>query len=182
MKLWKHNIPPRAKLERRTQLGPWKKLNPKPLGAALGTGVPRSGNLFGILSRGLVNLGGMEKARLIEMAVEVARRIPLRSDFSAGAVGAALLAEDGRTYTGICLNLACGIGFCAEHAAVAEMLKNGATRVKMIVAASKDKVLPPCGRCRELLAQLHPENLNCEVVLGEDRAVPLQALLPEHWL
>ena len=124
----------------------------------------------------------MEIQRLIKKAEQVENRLPLRSDYTAGAVGAALLAADGRTYTGISLSMACGIGFCAEHAAVAEMLKNGTTRVEMIVAVSKGRILPPCGRCRELLAQLDPENMGCQVILGEDRVLSLNELLPEHWL
>ena len=62
------------------------------------------------------------------------------------------------------------------------MLKNGTTRVEMIVAVSKGRILPPCGRCRELLAQLDPENMDCQVILGEDRVLSLDQLLPEHWL
>ncbi len=124
----------------------------------------------------------MEIQRLIGMAEEVENRMPLRSDFTAGAVGAALRADDGRVYTGISLSMACGIGFCAEHAAVAEMLKSGTTRVEMIVAVSKGRVIPPCGRCRELLAQLDPANMECQVILGRDRVVLLGQLLPEHWL
>ena len=48
-----------------------------------------------------------------------------RSWLSAGSCGAALRCENGQIYTGICLDLSCGVGFCAEHAAIAEMLKDG---------------------------------------------------------
>lgn len=37
----------------------------------------------------------------------------------AGGVGAALLSESGRIYTGVCIDTACSMGFCAEHAAAA---------------------------------------------------------------
>ena len=90
--------------------------------------------------------------------------------------------RSGRLYTGICLDLACGIGFCAEHAAVAEMLKARESEIDAVVAVGADGILAPCGRCRELMAQINPANLDCRVVLGEDRVVILRTLLPEHWL
>ena len=39
-----------------------------------------------------------------------------------GYVGAALVTDQGNVYTGINISLICGIGFCAEHSAVAEMI------------------------------------------------------------
>jgi cytidine deaminase len=37
-------------------------------------------------------------------------------------------------YTGVCLHLSGGIGFCAEHAAVTEMLKFKETEIAAVVA------------------------------------------------
>jgi len=36
----------------------------------------------------------------------------LSEDFSAGSVGAAIRTEKGNTYTGFCIDLACGTRFC----------------------------------------------------------------------
>ena len=105
------------------------------------------------------------------------------NDASAGAVGAAILTAQGNIYTGICIDLACGLGFCAEVAAVAEMLKARERHVRAVVAVShRGKLVPPCGRCRETIAQVDAQNLECIVLLGDDRAVPLRELLPEYWL
>ena len=41
-------------------------------------------------------------------------------------------------------------------------------------------MLPPCGRCRELIRQIDPANLDTEVVLGLDSSAPLRDLLPYH--
>lgn len=101
---------------------------------------------------------------------------------SAGSAGAALITKSGRLYTGICIDLACGIGFCAEHAAIAEMLKNRETQIEMIVAVSKDKILAPCGRCREMMLQINKENMNTKVILPEKRTILLKELLPESWI
>ena len=50
---------------------------------------------------------------------------------------------------------------------------------KKLVAA---RTAPPCGRCRELIAQLDEANAETAVVLDPDRVVPLMELLPEYWL
>ena len=60
------------------------------------------------------------RSQLIEAAKAVCRAFSLREDFSAGSVGAAILTAKGNIYTSICINLACGLGFCTEVAAVAE--------------------------------------------------------------
>jgi cytidine deaminase len=105
-----------------------------------------------------------------------------RPDMDAGTVGCAILTKKGNIYTGICVSVSCGIGFCAEHAAVAEMLKSRETEIDMIVAVAEDCVLAPCGRCRELLVQINSNNLHCAVVLAENESVKLRELLPKHWL
>jgi len=121
--------------------------------------------------------------RLIDAAKEVQGNFVLSEEgLEAGAVGAALLTADNNIYTGICIELACGIGFCAEHAAISEMLKNRETVIKQIVALNSHKVLPPCGRCREMMVQLNKENLNTEVVLSAEKKVKLKELIPYHWL
>ena len=120
--------------------------------------------------------------RLVASARSVCGEFRLDEHFSAGAVGAAILTMKGNTYTGVCIDLACGLGFCAEVAAVAEMLKHRETHIRAVVAVSGDRILPPCGRCREMMVQVDPRNLDCRVIVGEDEAVSLRALLPHYWL
>jgi cytidine deaminase len=98
-----------------------------------------------------------------------------------GYVGAALITDQGNMFTGINISPFCGIGFCAEHSAVAEMVKNGETRIKTIVATTAEgNVLSPCGRCREMMYQIDESNLDTEVILGRGERQPLQALLPNN--
>jgi cytidine deaminase len=123
-----------------------------------------------------------EIGELIAAARRVQGQFSLGADFSAGGVAAAVRGRGGRLYTGICLDLACGLGFCAEHAAIAEMLKHRESEIDAVVAVGAGGILAPCGRCRELMAQVNPANLDCRVVLAEDRVVLLRTLLPEHWL
>ena len=65
----------------------------------------------------------------------------------------------------------CDLGFCAEHSAIANMILNGEYIIKKIVAVHKDKIYPPCGRCRELMYQLNRENREAEIILGLSSSV-----------
>ena len=105
------------------------------------------------------------------------------SDYAdAGGVSAALLSESGFVYTGVCIDTACSMGFCAEHAAAAAMVTRGENRVlKMISVGSKGNIMPPCGRCREFISQLHNDNPNTEVMVGEGVVVTIKELLPYDW-
>jgi cytidine deaminase len=125
----------------------------------------------------------MEPSRLIEEAQKVAGEFILSDKhFSAGSVGAALVTISGRIYTGICIDLACGIGFCAEHSAIAEMLKSRETGIEMIVATDGKHILPPCGRCREMIFQIDNNNSATKVILSPDRIETLGRLLPDPWI
>jgi cytidine deaminase len=104
-----------------------------------------------------------------------------RDAYTAGSVAAALLSSNGNLYTGINFDVACGIGFCAEHAAIAQMLKHRETRIDMIVAVSSDSIRPPCGRCRELLFQINNDNIHTKVYLSDKTYVTLDELLPNRW-
>ena len=62
------------------------------------------------------------------------------------------------------------------------MLKHRETEVESIVAISDSRVLPPCGRCRELLIQIDTKNRSTIVILADDRRLRLQELLPHYWI
>lgn len=106
----------------------------------------------------------------------------LSAEAEAGGVGAALLTQSGKIYTGVCIDTACSMGFCAEHAAAAAMVTAGENCVVKMIALDWDgKVLPPCGRCREFISQLHPDNMNAEVMVTVEKVVTLRELLPYDW-
>ncbi|KKO55415.1 cytidine deaminase [Paenibacillus sp. DMB20] len=44
---------------------------------------------------------------------------------SAGGVGAAIISKSGKIYTGVSIDTAYSMGFCAEHAAAATMITQG---------------------------------------------------------
>lgn len=124
----------------------------------------------------------MTAEELIDRAFEITGDYRSSEDCTSGSVGAALLTKSGNVYTGICIDAACGLGFCAEHSAIAEMLKHKESEIAMIVAVNTQKQAgPPCGRCRELIYQVNRANLNTIVVIGNDKSILLKDLLPHRW-
>ena len=121
----------------------------------------------------------MEFTELYEKAKSVLNPRKISEFIEAGGVGAAILTENGNVYVGVCIDTVCSLGFCAEHAAVAAMLTAGEDKVCKVVAVNWDGVvLPPCGRCRELLSQLRPDLENTFVMVSKDTVVTLDKLLP----
>jgi len=120
--------------------------------------------------------------KLISMARELVHKIDLGNGSDAGTVAAALESKSGNIYTGICVDIPCGLGACAEHSAVVEMLKHREKEIAQIVAVNADRVLSPCGRCRELMIQISPSNATTSVIVSESESVSLAELLPRHWL
>ncbi len=117
-----------------------------------------------------------------QAALAVVRPRQLSPWADCGGVGAALVTDTGAVYTGVCVDTSCSMGFCAEHAAAAAMLTAGEQRVMMMVAVGSDgEILPPCGRCREFVSQLHRDNGQTEVLLPGRRVATLATLLPNDW-
>ena len=119
---------------------------------------------------------------LYEKAKALTGEKVLNNNVSYAQVGVALLTEQGNIYTGISIIAHCGIGFCAEHSAIAEMLKNNEDRILKIVATDKDGACPPCGRCRELIKQVNIENMKTQIMISEDEVYTLEELLPHAWI
>ncbi|MFI3172095.1 MAG: hypothetical protein R3Y58_07000 [Eubacteriales bacterium] len=62
------------------------------------------------------------------------------------------------------------------------MITDGYSKILKIVAVDWDGgVLPPCGRCREFINQIHDENRNAEVLIDTNVIVRLKDLLPYDW-
>ncbi|HEY64603.1 MAG TPA: cytidine deaminase [Caldilineae bacterium] len=126
----------------------------------------------------------MSDEELVEKAKSVIHPRKIKGGFLVGDVGCALLTENGNVYLGVSIDTASGMGFCAEHSAIAAMVTAGEHRIKKIVAVWEDgSIIPPCGRCREFIRQMHEDNLNTEVIIGKNKVVRLKELLPYHdWL
>ena len=66
----------------------------------------------------------MNSLQLYEIARTTLKPIQLKQFGSA----CALETNNGNIFTGICIDIPCSLGFCAEQAAIAEMLKTGETK------------------------------------------------------
>lgn len=123
----------------------------------------------------------MTEADLIRIATELSGEFRTSPTCSAGGVAAALLTRAGNVYTGVCVDTECSLGFCAEHAAVAEMLKVRESEIALIVAVREGSIVAPCGRCRELLWQVSPRGAETRVILGPGITRTLAELLPHRY-
>jgi cytidine deaminase len=122
----------------------------------------------------------VEFLELVQKAKSVLNSRRLSKDGWAGSVAAALLTESRNVYQGVCIDVTSGMGFCAEHAAIAAMVTAGENRIMKIVAVDKNGIMPPCGRCREFISQIHDRNLDTQVMVSDDKVVTIRELLPYH--
>ena len=129
----------------------------------------------------------MEKIwdELYTAAKQVLRPRRISDRMEAGGVAAAVEAGSGRVYVGVCVDAACSLGVCAERNAFFNMITCGESVLRRVVAVDWDgRALPPCGACRELMAELMPETYkSVEIMLDYEaaRVVTLGDLTPEWW-
>src|SRR5882672_7294972 len=94
----------------------------------------------------------MTADELVEVASRVAGVFAPSDDCTVGGVAAALVTAASNVYTGVCIDTSCSLGFCAEHAAIAEMLKAHESDIRLIVAIDTDGATA-IGRVRGLTAR-----------------------------
>lgn len=121
-------------------------------------------------------------AMLYQRAKAVTGQRQLSPYTDVGGVGAAILTKQGHVYTGVNIDTACSMGFCAEHAAAAAMVTAGENEVAAVVAVDhKGVIVPPCGRCRQFLIQLGDGNEQARVLVEPGVVRTLAELLPYDW-
>lgn len=117
---------------------------------------------------------------LIEAAARVART---RCRGDNHTMAAAARARDGRIVTAVNAYHFTG-GPCAELVLIGAAAAQGAYDLDTVVAVGDRErgVVPPCGRCRQVLLDYFP-GLNVIVGAGEDvRTVHIADLLPESYV
>ncbi len=127
----------------------------------------------------------MNEKHLCAMALEAMQGA--YAPYSGYKVGAALLTADDRVYTGCNIeNAAFTPTVCAERVALFKAVSEGVRDFgALAVAGGKDGVVsgafPPCGVCRQALAEFCPPTMPVLVVEGVDsyRRYTLSDLLPE---
>ena len=94
-------------------------------------------------------------------------------------VGAAVRCKNGRIYTGV--NVYSIHGACAEQVAIGAAITAGEREFEVIVAAEGEKgerILPPCGNCRQMLSDYMPDCMVLIPTEGEIKKVAAKELLP----
>lgn len=101
--------------------------------------------------------------------------------YSRYRVGAALETGDGRVFVGSNVeNASYGLTICAERAAVVSAVSAGARNFRRIVIASdSEPPAPPCGACRQVLAEFGSELEVESVGPRQARRWTLRELLPD---
>lgn len=95
----------------------------------------------------------MDTKTLIDTAWQVWERA--YAPYSNFPVGAAVLASDGRVFTGCNVeNLSYGLTMCAERVALGAAVASGARDfLLMAVVADTQVPISPCGACRQVMAE-----------------------------
>ena len=100
--------------------------------------------------------------------------------YSRFRVGAALLAADGRVFVGCNVeNASFPVSLCAERAALGAAVSAGAREfVAVAIATEAEHPTPPCGMCRQALAEFAPALAVVSVTAGDSARWSLNELLP----
>lgn len=108
-------------------------------------------------------------------------RLKAYAPYSKFSVGAALLAEDGKIFTGCNVeNISFGLTMCAERVALGAAVGGGQKRF-LCIALVSDSLEPvmPCGACRQVLAEFsHDLPVISQTIAGVRAEITLDYLLP----
>jgi cytidine deaminase len=118
----------------------------------------------------------------LDALIEQSRQARQRAyaPYSSFLVGAALVADDGRHFSGANVeNASYGLSICAERVAATTAVAAGVRRIEAIaVTSSSPTPTPPCGACRQFLYEFNPEmTVVSEGENGERKRWRLSALL-----
>jgi cytidine deaminase len=118
-----------------------------------------------------------EDKELIKKAEEVWKKYDSKNH----SVSSIVISKSGKFFEGMSMEFDCGVGVCAERTALFKMMPEE-KEIKIIVASSEKRVIPPCGVCRELMYEMHKNNLkNTWVIVSKKQKVRLKDLFPFPW-
>jgi len=101
--------------------------------------------------------------------------------YSRFAVGAAVLGDDGRVFTGCNVeNASFGLTVCAERNAIFHAIAEGARRiVALALYTPTAEPATPCGACRQVLVEFGPDaDVECRCDGRDVRRFTVSELLP----
>lgn len=102
--------------------------------------------------------------------------------YSGVRVGAALRLTTGEVVSGVNVeNASYGLTCCAERTAVFSAVTGGATSFDAVAIHAGQRPAPPCGACRQVLAEFSPEMVVIYNRGGAVVAATLSELLPDQF-
>lgn len=117
----------------------------------------------------------MDEKELIKLALSA--REKAYAPYSHYAVGAAVIGDSGKVYTGCNIeNASYPAGICGERTAIFKAISEGERKITMIalVAAEETKTAPlpeypsPCGICRQVMAEFCEQDTPVLLAKSED--------------
>lgn len=124
----------------------------------------------------------MNYEELMDKAIKVSENS--YSPYSKFAVGACVLTESGRVYTGCNFeNSSFGMTICAERNAIGSAIADGERVIKAVAIFSpnQDNCLP-CGACRQVMHEFSKDDADLDVIVKNKSGLKiykLNQLLPE---
>lgn len=108
----------------------------------------------------------LKEREVIRQLVEEASRVLVNSyaPYSGIHVASAIQTESGKVFLGVNVeNSSYGLTICAERSAISAMVTAGERKPTIVVVVSDtDEPIPPCGACRQVIAEFNP---NATVVM-----------------
>lgn len=122
----------------------------------------------------------MADIKVIDLAIEASQRAYV--PYSHFPVGAALVAKDGRVFTGCNVeNASFGLTNCGERTAIFKAVSEGVREFsELVVYGQTDKPISPCGACRQVMAEFFKSDLKVTLVAKDKSTVEMTVgeLLP----
>lgn len=122
----------------------------------------------------------MATTELIDLAVKASENAYV--PYSHFPIGAVLVTDDGKLYTGVNVeNASFGLTNCGERTAIFKAVSEGERSFKeLIIYGQTEKPVSPCGACRQVMAEFFEPDLPVTLVAKDKSTVVMtvKELLP----
>ena len=122
----------------------------------------------------------MATTELIDLAVKTSENAYV--PYSHFPIGAVLVTDDGKVYTGVNVeNASFGLTNCGERTAIFKAVSEGQRSFKeLIIYGQTEKPVSPCGACRQVMAEFFEPDLPVTLVAKDKSTVVMtvKELLP----
>lgn len=122
----------------------------------------------------------MATTELIDLAVKTSENAYV--PYSHFPIGAVLVTEEGKIYTGVNVeNASFGLTNCGERTAIFKAVSEGERLFKeLIIYGQTEKPVSPCGACRQVMAEFFEPDLPVTLVAKDKSTVVMtvKELLP----